>query len=194
MLTKSCCICSIDFPVPAYRFDKALYCSRICYGISERGRIPKSAFKKGHRSSPSTEFKPGKEHPYFGKSSPALGKHWKRSEESIARARDKQKGIARPHTSSEKHWNWQGGITSEQKRRRNALEYKLWREAIFARDDYTCRICGKRGIAMQADHIKPFAHYPELRLSLDNGRTLCVSCHSKTDTYKGRAHRHKPVK
>ena len=194
MLTKFCFICSTEFSVPAYRFEKALYCSRRCYGISERGRIPKSAFKKGIRSSPFTEFKPGKDHPYFGRSSPALGKHWKRTTESVQRAINKQKGIARPHVGGKNHWNWQGGITSEQKRRRNALEYRLWREAIFTRDDFTCQICGDRGVALQADHIKPFAHFPKLRLSLDNGRTLCTSCHSKTDTYKGRAHRHKPVK
>lgn len=75
------------------------------------------------------------------------------------------------------------GRTSINKRIRHSIEYKLWREAVFIRDNYTCRFCGKRGSNLNADHIKPFAYYPELRFALDNGRTLCVACHRKTDTF-----------
>lgn len=31
------------------------------------------------------------------------------------------------------------------------------RERIFARDDFTCRYCGARGIAMECDHVIPVA-------------------------------------
>lgn len=75
------------------------------------------------------------------------------------------------------------GRTPLNKLIRHSLEYKLWREAVFERDNYKCRFCEKRGGNLQADHIKPFAYYPELRLAIDNGRTLCVECHRKTDTY-----------
>lgn len=85
--------------------------------------------------------------------------------------------------SGKGHWNWQGGITPENKRRRVLKEYKLWRKAVFERDTYTCQICFVRGTALQADHIKAWARYPDLRLELSNGRTLCVPCHRKTDTY-----------
>lgn len=40
---------------------------------------------------------------------------------------------------------------------------------------------------MNADHIMPFAYFPDLRFELSNGRTLCLKCHQKTDTYMGRA-------
>ena len=85
------------------------------------------------------------------------------------------------------------GRTPENKRIRHSIEYRDWRVAVFKRDDYTCQECGSRGVTLHADHIKPFAYFPELRLVIENGRTLCVPCHQKTDTYKGKAINHKPL-
>lgn len=79
--------------------------------------------------------------------------------------------------------NWKGGLTPINKRIRNSLEYAAWRKSVFERDSYTCVICGENSKYLNADHIKPFALYPELRFVLQNGRTLCVDCHKKTDTY-----------
>jgi len=79
--------------------------------------------------------------------------------------------------------NWRGGVTPAQKLERQRPEYKAWRELVYQRDDYTCQVCYKRGGNIQADHIKPWIAYPELRLELSNGRTLCVECHKKTPTY-----------
>jgi hypothetical protein len=94
-------------------------------------------------------------------------------------------------TSGEKsHW-WKGGISPINERIRKTAEYKLWRKAVFERDNFTCIWCGIRSgngkaIILHADHIKPFALYPELRFAIDNGRTLCIKCHRKTDTYAGK--------
>lgn len=93
------------------------------------------------------------------------------------------KGKKLSKITGENHWNWKGGLTPLNHKIRCSLEYKLWRTAVFERDGYTCVWCGKVGGDLNADHIKPFAHYPELRLAIDNGRTLCVSCHRTT--YKG---------
>ena len=82
----------------------------------------------------------------------------------------------------EQHPNWKGG-----KRTRHMLsgqiEYKLWREAVFQRDNYTCVWCKTQGTYLQADHIKPWSQYPTLRYAIDNGRTLCAECHTKTENY-----------
>lgn len=83
----------------------------------------------------------------------------------------------------EKNVNWKGGITPVNEKIRKSKEYKLWRTAVFERDNWTCIFCMARGGIIHADHIKPFAYYPELRFAIDNGRTLCIDCHRKTETY-----------
>jgi len=88
----------------------------------------------------------------------------------------------------ERTWSWRGGISPLNKIIRHSVEYRLWRENVFKRDNYTCTICGQRGCRLQADHIKPFSFFPELRFSIENGRTLCEECHKKTETYGARAY------
>lgn len=70
-------------------------------------------------------------------------------------------------------------LTPEQQALRNSPEYKNWRKDVLKRDDYTCQNCKKRGGVLNADHIKPFSRYPELRFEISNGRTLCKPCHIK---------------
>lgn len=83
------------------------------------------------------------------------------------------------------HSLWKGGKTKETIMIRMSLEYRLWREAVFLRDDWTYLWCGQRGGKLEADHIKPFSLFPELRFAIDNGRTLCKHCHRKTDSFGG---------
>lgn len=103
-----------------------------------------------------------------------------------AKAKTSKRNLERGYKGS-MHWNWHGGVTKLSKVIRNSLAYKTWRKAVFERDNYTCQLCGQRGGVLQADHIKPFAYFPELRFELTNGRTLCLECHKQTDTYMGRA-------
>jgi len=92
------------------------------------------------------------------------------------------KGKKCPERSGPNNNKWKGGVTPVNKKIRKSLEYKLWRESVFIRDGYTCVWCGYKGY-VEADHIKPFCGHPELRFSIDNGRTLCKDCHRKTDTF-----------
>lgn len=92
----------------------------------------------------------------------------------------------------EKHNHFVDGSGGDRNSARMAdmgrLDYRLWREAVFKRDNWRCVQCGARG-NMHADHIKPYSKFPELRLDVDNGRTMCPPCHRQTPTYGGRINR-----
>lgn len=92
-------------------------------------------------------------------------------------------GRKRPDMTGERHFAWKGGVSSENEKARKSLEYKLWRKSVFERDSYTCQVCKASGVTLNADHIKPFAYFPELRFAIDNGVTLCVPCHKATPTF-----------
>lgn len=98
------------------------------------------------------------------------------------------RGKKRPGRTGKNSNLWKGGITKENYKIRTSTKYKIWRRKIFKRDGYTCIWCGAKNgngkrIELQADHIKPFTLYPNLRFSVENGRTLCKPCHMNTSTY-----------
>lgn len=78
------------------------------------------------------------------------------------------------------HPNWKGGNPWE---RFKDPQYLAWRNAVLERDKYICQECGRqckkyeKGLA--AHHIKPYAEFPNLRLEVSNGKTLCRQCHMK---------------
>lgn len=161
---------------------------------SERGRKISEALKGKpksleHRKALSTAHK-GQEGYWKGK---------KRSREDIEKFRISHLGkkdsvatrlLKSSLTKGAKSKLWRGGSNKEVEAIRKSIEYRLWREAVFTRDNWTCIWCKVKGAILNADHIKPFALFPELRLSIDNGRTLCVPCHKKTGTwgFKGKKH------
>jgi endogenous inhibitor of DNA gyrase (YacG/DUF329 family) len=78
----------------------------------------------------------------------------------------------------EKSHRWQGGKTSKSIKARRLPGYRMWRESVFERDNYTCQLCGQRGGKLTAHHIKLFSQHPEYALDTGNGITLCWTCHS----------------
>lgn len=92
-------------------------------------------------------------------------------------------GIPNFKIKGDKHPQWKGGITPINHKIRTSGEYKRYRKSILEKDGYTCQNCLQHGGNLHVDHIKQFAFFPELRFNISNGRTLCVECHKKTDTY-----------
>lgn len=111
----------------------------------------------------------------------ASRKGYRHSEETRKKISQSQMG--------EKSHLWVGGKTNINKQIRKSVDFKLWRESVFRRDNYTCKLCGTRGCELHPHHIKSFCDYPELRFEIDNGMTLCRECHLKTDSWG-----HKPLK
>ena|SRR3990167_4647165 len=85
---------------------------------------------------------------------------------------------ARKQFKGEKNPNWKGGVSSRNHSFRTSVDYRIWQRAIWERDNYTCALCPSWS-KPQAHHIKPLWHSWKLRLDMNNGITLCKSCHEK---------------
>lgn len=147
----------------------------------QKGHHPKNEIKKGQH---------GKEHPMFGKKQT---KEWKKklkermkgNKYSLGVIASKETRIKKSEVKKGKnHWNWQGGKTSENHRIRGSIEIRLWRESVFARDNWACQKCENRNgkgkaIILHSHHIKNFAEIKELQTSIENGITLCKKCHKQ---------------
>lgn len=59
-------------------------------------------------------------------------------------------------------------------------KYDEWRRSVYARDNYTCQMCGANHCEVHAHHIIPQRMNRNLILVIDNGITLCRSCHELT--------------
>ena len=155
--------------------------------VSEETRQRLREFNMGHKVSKETREKIGK-----------AQKGRKVSEESRRKMCEVQKGrviteehkrkLSKAHMGkrlsketrdkmSKNSYRWKGGITPENIKIRRSVEYRLWREAVFARDNWTCQKTGKKGLELQAHHLQNFSDYPELRFAIDNGVTLSKKAH-----------------
>jgi hypothetical protein len=189
-----CLNCKKDFS--SNKSDKnrtPKYCSRICYSKRE---IPKETRQKQAKAKiGKIPWNKGKNmwdtrpHPKGTLGKKGIGKGKKVSEETRKKQREVHLGKKLLDRTGEKHHFWKGGITSETNKARKCIEYKIWRRSVFERDKFTCQICKKIGGYLQADHILPFSTHKENRFNIENGRTLCLFCHRKTETYGGKMHR-----
>ena len=92
---------------------------------------------------------------------------------------------------------WKGGLTRINKTIRRLPEYALWRHEVFERDRWRCTKCHRTNCELHPHHIKPFAiilkeqHIIKVGQAIackplwdvDNGLTLCPTCHRTTKSY-----------
>lgn len=116
----------------------------------------------------------GKDHPMFGKVFTM--------EHRANIAKGVRKSIGK--ISGENHHNWKGGITPIAVKLRTSRRYRDWRTSVFRRDGYVCSNCGDKSqrdhpVVLNAHHKLSVAEYPDKMFEIENGITLCVTCHDE---------------
>lgn len=157
---KLCIVC--NNPVETTKHKNQKYCSRVCY---YKGRFPNQRITTICQQC-------GVGFWYYASRGSAkfCSLACYTQSPTFRKNRQSQKPLG------ENHWNWKGGVMKGRKDR-NLGVYKNWRKEVFERDNYTCQHCSRRGGWLEADHIKAWVDYPELRYETANGRTLCRPCH-----------------
>ena len=212
IIDKNCPQCGVLFSVRLIKQPR-IFCSRSCYSKSTIGikRVFNEQWidnlRKSHIGIKQSESAKEKLSKYWQgrifsqeireKISAGLkrhfvnnGSHW------VGRRQSKEHVLKRSGVNSN---FWQGGVYSIHQKARRIAEYKSWHRSILQRDNYTCRYCGVRGGQLNAHHIKSFSSiiktiklgdnlYEKLLnckalWDINNGETLCVSCHRDTDNF-----------
>ncbi len=162
--------------------------------VTAETRLKISAGKKGFKHSEETKEKMSK----------SFHAHGFTDTMRVAMKKRVANGFIPPHPGrAENNRRWNGRAPLKEKIR-NCFQYRQWRSDVFTRDNFTCQSCGDdRGGNLEADHIKPFSqilNFNEITTfesalkceelwNINNGKTLCKSCHRKTPTFGGGARR-----
>lgn len=87
------------------------------------------------------------------------------------------------------HVSWNKGKKTRKSTKRGSLIQREWSLKIKDRDGNKCTKCGTQN-GLHAHHIIPWKEKEELRFDVNNGITLCRSCHAKLEGFQvGHAHK-----
>jgi 5-methylcytosine-specific restriction endonuclease McrA len=78
----------------------------------------------------------------------------------------------------ERNPSWKGGCVKPHRKFYGTAAWRIWRESILKRDNCTCRICGKKEIR-EIHHLKSIRERPDLASDVNNGITMCHTCHMR---------------
>jgi len=87
----------------------------------------------------------------------------------------------------ENHPRWDESRTHEKRiEERKTFEYSQWRNSVFERDGWKCRICNDdTGGNLTAHHLNSYDEFESERYLVDNGITLCDECHKRFHSLYG---------
>jgi 5-methylcytosine-specific restriction endonuclease McrA len=168
--TRICSVCGKEFVVKQKKLNNewSEYCSKECAGKGYKGH---PAWNKGTTNYVIVECK------HCGKEMKV--KDWKRKKEFCSWAcwgkYHQEKGTFK---RSDNPPSWRRTVF-------HTPEYKSWRKAVLTRDGGVCRECWdkdniKNRKELVAHHIVPIYADKSKVFEVDNGITLCKSCHLKT--------------
>lgn len=159
--------------------------------VGKKGQIPWNKGLKGVGTGPKKGTKLTEAHKkeiskiWKGKNRPPFSDKWKKN---LSKAHKGQKKSPKAYSfpSGSEHPNWKGGNYSLSYRLRRTSKWKIWRELVFLRDNFTCqnpdcKYCNNKiGVLLHPHHIKPVSLFPELVFRVDNGITYCAEFHLKS--------------
>ncbi|WP_077603645.1 HNH endonuclease [Oceanobacillus sojae] len=89
------------------------------------------------------------------------------------------KSCAFRRISGHLHYNYKPELSEEYREKgRYDRSLKLWRYEVKKRDNFTCVFCeDDTGGNLVSHHLDSYDSFPEKRLDISNGVTLCVDCH-----------------
>lgn len=90
------------------------------------------------------------------------------------------------------HHNYNPSKTDEERLKKRYILGKHtideFRNKVYQRDKYTCRVCGQVGGTLNAHHLDGWNWAKDKRFNTSNGATLCEDCHSKFHNVYGKGH------
>jgi len=188
---KTCEACKKEYEVGSSHWRTSRFCSKSCAKSGENHH-----FYGKHPQMPEG-YEPwlkGKTAATDGRIAEMAKKVSESHKQQFAEGIRNNKGANNP--------NWKNGQGTSEIHNivRQLQKYKEWRLAVFTRDNFICVKCGDVSREINADHIKRFSdimHENNIKTTeqaelcnelwdIDNGRTLCIECHKKTETYGNR--------
>lgn len=179
LVVKTCDMCGCNFKT---RHSETRFCSKECVAEYQKDRVYYNCDYCGKESfERKTEYNRYKNHYcskeckdkhrsylYVGENAPMYGKEGLKGENS-------------PH--------WKPELTQEHRENKRLIDgYYDFIKGVYDRDNYTCQCCGTvgNGKNLNAHHLNGYNWDIENRTNIDNGITLCETCHNNFHNTYGR--------
>lgn len=142
---RVCQYCGVSFisKNSTINYGRAKYCSKVCFDASQRGTT-RPEFTPEHRSNMSKARQGARATP-----------------ETRANLSNARKKYCSEHPETARKGDkcnfWIDGNYPIKKAVRGLTKAIAWRDAVFARDNYTCQCTGQKGGYLEAHHIIPLS-------------------------------------